>query len=160
MFDFLWFWKFGIFDDLGWVSVIFEAGFEFSVKNYPVSLVQTIISSKFDFLPPRAPPWGPIGGSQGPGAVEFCRPRRCRRVIIRAHPYCFWGIVFFVDSQSWWLLFSNNFFMWVWAINYATRTFWAAKFNRTRPLGPPHGSPGGARGEKYYKKWNFDEISI
>ena len=44
---------------------------------------------KIWFFAPLGPPWGPIGGSQGPGAVEFCRPRRCRRVIIRAHPYVY-----------------------------------------------------------------------
>ena len=141
----------------------FEAGFEFSVKNYPVSLVQTIISSKFDFLPPRAPLWGRIGGSQGPGAVEFCRPRRCRRVIIRAHPFSGQdtkGTSPHFEKSScgnensrrieWKPLQARE--IWVWEFNYATRSPWAAKFNRARPLGPSHGALEGPPGARNHEK--------
>ena len=57
-----------------------EAGFEFCVKNYPVSYVQTIISRIFDFLAPWGPGTGPGGGPppsprvpQGPGIPVICR---------------------------------------------------------------------------------------
>ena len=57
-----------------------------------------------------SPPRGPMGGSQGPGAVEFCRPKSSRRVINCPHSHAhrkrrkmskIIKLTRFFDSQGW-----------------------------------------------------------